>query len=191
MPCWPDVWESVKSYLPMLGVLSSLLAYVAVVALLLWAPRIRKRWMLIASRILGVAAGVPLIIAISSVLFGLLLASGNPPTRTRIVQSADGEQAKLSYDADFLGRDHTEISVKHTGCCRHIVVFWHAGPSWFDDPKIEWLANRHLRLTYHARPGDPQHCEQQVGDIAIACIFSPWPDSPASNPIQPTPSAKP
>ena len=178
MPCWPDIWERVKSFLPMLAVLSSVLAYLAVVVFLLWAPKIRKRWLLITSRILGVVAGVPLVFVLSTVLFGLLLASGNPRTRSRSVWSADEQEAKLSYDGGFLGRDYTEVRLKRTGCCRHVVVFWHSGPSEFDDPKIEWLDNRHLRITYHTRRDDPQHCEQKMGDIAVACISSPWPDSP-------------
>jgi hypothetical protein len=41
--------------------------------------------------------------------------------------------------------------------------------------KIEWLDNRHLSLTYHARPGDKQHCEPQVGEISIACTSLGWP----------------
>jgi hypothetical protein len=127
---------------------------------------------------LGVVAGVPLVFVLSTVLFGLLLASGNPRTRSRSVWSADEQEAKLSYDGGFLGRDYTEVRLKRTGCCRHVVVFWHSGPSEFDDPKIEWLDNRHLRITYHTRRDDPQHCEQKMGDIAVACISSPWPDSP-------------
>jgi hypothetical protein len=183
--CWPDVWDHVKSFLPVLGVLSSLLACVTVVVFLLWAPKTRKRWLLITSRIIGAAGAVPLGFVLIAVLFAVLLNSGNPPTRTRIVQSPDGQQAKLSYDAGFLGRDSTTVTVKHAGCCRHTVVFWHEGPSWLDDPKIEWLDNRHLRISYHTRPDDPQHCEQQVWNIAVVCISSPWPDSPATTSAQP------
>lgn len=175
----------------MLGMLSLLLVYITVVVFLLWAPKIRKRWLLVTSRILGVVAGVPLVFVLTTVLFGLLLASGNPPTQSRSVWSADGQEAKLSYDGGFLGRDYTEVRLKRTGCCRHIGVFWHAGPSWFDDPKIEWLDNRHLRITYHTRTDDPQHCEQQAGDIAVACIASPWPDSPTAGQPQSGVSAKP
>jgi hypothetical protein len=103
----------------------------------------------------------------------------------------DGQQAELNYDAGFLGRGYTKVTLKRSGCCRHIVVFWHGGPSWFDDPKIEWLDNRHLRITYHTRRDDPQHCEQKMGDIAVACISSPWPDSPTLDQPQTGVSAKP
>jgi hypothetical protein len=191
VPCWPDIWERVKSFLPMLGMLVSLLAYIAVVFFLLWAPKIRKRWLLITSRILGAVAAVPLSFVLIAVLFALLLNSGNPSTQTRIVRSSEGQQATLSYDAGFLGRDYTKVTLKRTGCCRHIVVLWHHGPSEFDDPKIEWADNRHLRITYHTRRDDPQHCERQVGNIAVTCISSPWPDSPSAEHQQSGVSEKP
>jgi hypothetical protein len=175
MPCWPDVWERTKHLLPLLGGLGAVLAYGAVVTLLLWAPTLRKRWLRIASRILGVAAVVPLAIGLPAIVFGLALATGNPPTKTRIVRSQDGQEARLSYDAGFLGRDYTEVALKRTADCRHIAVFWHAGPSSLDDMNIAWLDERHLSLTYHARPSDPQHCEQRVGEVTVVCTSLGWP----------------
>ena len=129
---------------------------------------------LITSRVLGAAAVIPGVIALPTVLFGLMLISGDPPPQTRTIQSPTGQQAHLIYQAGYLGRDHTEVRLKHTGCCRHEIVFWHAGPSGFADPKIEWLDNRSLRITYHARPDDPQHCKKQVKDIVITCVAKPW-----------------
>jgi hypothetical protein len=144
-------------------------------ALLLWAPNVRKRWMRIMSRILGVAAIVPGLIMLPAVFLGFLLAMGNPPTATRIVRSQDGQEAEVSYDAGFLGRDYTHVALKFTGCCRHVTAFWHGGPSSLDDVNVEWLDNRHLRLRYHVRSGDQQHCEQRVGDVTIVCESLGWP----------------
>jgi hypothetical protein len=152
------------------------LAYIAIVTLLLWAPKLRKRWLRVASRILGVAAAALVVIVLPAVLLGLAMAMGKPPTKTRMVQSQDGQEARVSYDAGFLGRDHTAVALKRTGSCRHITVFWHAGPSSLNDVNIEWLDGRHLRLTYHARSGDPQHCEQRVGDVTIICTSLGWPN---------------
>jgi hypothetical protein len=182
MPCWPDVWEHIESLGPMIGGFVLLVAYTALVALLLWAPRLRKRWIRITSRLLGAAGLVPLIVVIPGIVLGLALNAGNPSAKTRVTQSPDGQQAKLSYSAGFLGRDYTEVTLKHIGCCRHITVFSHSGPSWFDDPKLEWRDNHHLHITYHARLGDPQHCENKVGDITITCASLPWPDSSSAPP---------
>jgi hypothetical protein len=119
---------------------------------------------------------VPLVVVIPGILLGLALNAGNPSAKTRVIKSSDVQEAKLSYSAGFLGRDYTEVTLKHPGCCWHITVFSHNGPSWFDDVKVEWLDNRHLHITYHARPGDPQHCEGKVGEVMITCTSSPWPD---------------
>lgn len=191
MPCWPDVWESAKNLLPMLGIIALVATYIALVVLLLWAPKLRKRWVRIASRILGVAGIVPAVIVFPAVFFGFLLASGNPPAQTRVVTSSKGQQAKLIYQAGFLGRDYTEVRLKRADCCKHSTVFWHNGPSWFNDPKLEWLDDRHLRIDYHTRTSDRQHCESQVGDVYIVCKSQLWPETPnAQGPAKTQPSAK-
>jgi hypothetical protein len=172
VPCWPDIWERT---LPLLGAVASVAAYIALVSLLLWAPKLRKRWMRITSRLLGVAAILPALIMLPAVFLGLALTMGNPPTESRIVRSPDGQEAKVSYDAGFLGRDYTKVALKPTGCCQHVTVFWHGGPSSLDDVNVEWLDNRHLRLRYHARSDDQQHCEQRVGDVTIVCESLGWP----------------
>jgi hypothetical protein len=84
----------------------------------------------IASRILGAVLGIGLVIALPAILFAAL-AFDNPPAEVRVVKSPSGEQAKLSYQAGFLGRDRTEVIVKTNNCCRHILAFWHAGPTFF------------------------------------------------------------
>jgi hypothetical protein len=175
MPCWPDVWDYVKGILPILGVGTVFLLYVALVVLLLWAPRVQKGSLRIASRILGAVLGIGFVVALPAILFGAALAFDNPPAKVRVVQSPSGEQAKLSYKAGFLGRDRTEVIVKTNNCCRHILAFWHAGPTFFDDIKVEWVNDHHLHLTYHVRPDDPQHCERQVGGIELSCTSIPWP----------------
>jgi hypothetical protein len=169
----------------LLGGLAVLLVYVALVVLLLWAPKVRKRSLRLTSRIFGAAGIVLLALALLAVLLPFALIMGAPPTESRVAESSDGQQAKLSYDAGFLGRDSTEVTLKHTGCCRHTQVFWHFGPSEFSDPKLEWIDNRHLRITYHTSPDDLQHCENQVRDIAIICTSKPWPDSPLPVPTKP------
>ena len=174
MPCWPDIWQRAKDLLPLVALLASAIGYTALVVVLLWAPGLRKRWLLIGSRVLGVAAIIPITIVVPAVVFGLAVAMGGPPTETRIVRSQDGQEAKLLYDAGFLGRDYTEVALKTTGCCRHTTVFWHGGPGSVDDVEIEWLDNHHLQLTYHARYGDSQHCERQVGDITVVCKSAGW-----------------
>ncbi len=174
--CLPDIWEGVKRVLPVVGVISLLLFYVALIILLLRrAPRIDRRWIRNSCRALGMALAIPLVIALPACLFGVALALSGLPAKTSSVISGDGQRAELRYSAGFLGRDYTEVKLKRTGCCRHTKVFWHAGPSDLKDPKLTWLDNRHLQIVFHARNRDPHGCEHDVGDIAITCLPVPWP----------------
>ena len=175
MPCWPDVWEHIKRELPQAGFIVFAIGYLVLVVLLLWAPRLRKRWHRIASRLLGVAAVVPLAILGPALFLGLLFASGNPPTVYRTVRSQNGQEATVSYNAGFLGRDYTEVALKSPCCCRHTRFFWHGGPSSLDDVQVEWVDDEHLHLSYHARPTDAVHCEQKVENVTIVCTSLEWP----------------
>jgi hypothetical protein len=115
-----------------------------------------------------------------------------PPAQMRTVRSAGGDEVRLSYEAGFFGRDYTEVTLKGPTCCQHTVVFWHQGPSWFDDPKLEWLDNQHLQISYHSRPDDPQHCDQHLRDITIVCKPSPLGSGPpAEHDAQPTSTGHP
>lgn len=169
MPCWPDILEQAKRELPRIAFFTSAIGYLSIVALLLWAPKLHRRWVRIASRILGVLAGIPLVVLAPALFFGILLASGNPPTVSRSVYSPGGQEARVSYNGGFLGRDYTEVAVRSTSSCRHKTVFWHHGPSDPEDVQIDWVDNKHLHLSYHARPDDPVHCEPSLGEVMIVC----------------------
>ena len=175
MPCWPDLWERVRQELPLAGFIATALGYLTLVVFLLWAPKLRKRWHRIASRVLGIAAAVPLAILGPAFFLGLLLASGDPPSVYRTVRSQNGQEARVRYNGGFLGRDYTEVTLKSQCCCRHTRVFWHGGPSSLDDVQVEWVDNEHLHLSYHARPTDAMHCEQRVGEVTVVCTSLEWP----------------
>jgi hypothetical protein len=177
MPCWPEVFDHIRRVLPFWG---DAVWSVALVVFLLWAPVIQRRWLRNTSRILGLLAATGLGLAFAALLMIGGLPGQGVPEEKRVIRSADGQMATLIYQArflgqaGFLGRDRTEVTLKRDGCCRHIVVFWHGGPSSFDDPRVDWLDNRHLRIEYHARGGDSDHCEGALADIAITCIAESW-----------------
>jgi hypothetical protein len=176
MVCWPDVWEHLRRELPLIEVWTSLSAYLALVGLLLWAPKLKKQWMKITSRVLGFVGIAPLPL----LLFGFMLGTGNPPPQKHTVKSLNGAEATLNYEAGFLGRDFTEVLLKENDCCRHRQVFWYAGPGYFDSTQMQWTDNNHLQISYHARPSDPVHCEQISEKIVITCTRLQWPTAPAS-----------
>ena len=181
MPCWPDIWDRARQELPIMEAYGSLLAYVGLTALLLWAPRVQSPRLKQTLRVVGAVTAASLLLIIPAFLFGVALASGNPPAKTRVVTSPSGNQATLIYYAGFLGRDYTEVKLKRVGCCQHRSVFWHSGPSWFDDPQIKWLDNNHLAVVFHSRPEDPSHCEQHLAEVAISCTKLAWPQTSNNN----------
>ncbi len=181
MPCWPDIWEHAKQVLPGVGLAVSGVALVAIVALLLWAPKLSQRWMRVTSRVIGGIGVGALVIVLPAILFGMMLANGNPPPEKRMVKATNGDEATLIYQGGFLGRDFTEVTLKSNSCCRHIRVFSHSGPSEFDDPQLEWIGVNHLQVTYHARVSDPEYCAQQLGNISITCTKLIWPETPKND----------
>ena len=175
MPCWPDIWEHLKQELPRVAVFVAAIGYLALVVILFWAPKLHRRSLRIASRVLAVAATVPLAILGPAFLFGILLVSGDPPPAHRIARSQNGQEATLIYQGGFLGRDYTEVTLKFPDCCRHNTIFWHAGPSFVDDVQVSWVDNHRIHLTYHARSTDPVHCEKEVREVTIECTTLEWP----------------
>jgi len=81
VPCWPDIWERIRHFLPLFSELAFVFAYIALVTLLLWAPKLRKRWLLVTSRVLGVAALVPGAIMLPVVFFGSCIGDGQSARR--------------------------------------------------------------------------------------------------------------
>ena len=177
MPCWPDIWTHWKEIFPEVLVFASLAVYTALVILLFMAPKLRTQWQREVSRALGALLVIPLLFALPALLLGIGFAHSGPPAQSRIMKSPNGQEATLNYSAGFLGRDYTEMTLKQTGCCRHMRVFWNSGPSSFSDPRVEWQDDRHLLLTYHARPADPSHCEHQLQAVVITCIPLSWPEA--------------
>src|ERR1700691_4293598 len=109
MPCLPDVFDRIKAMLPLLELLAALATCIALVAVLVWAPK-GNRCLRLASRIVGVAGSVLLVFTLLAAAFPLALVANSPPTKTRLYFSPDHRQvAALFYDAGFLGRDNTRV----------------------------------------------------------------------------------
>jgi hypothetical protein len=98
MPCWiVDWWRGIAWWL--VGPIPVLI----VIALMLWAPRVRWQWLKILLRIIGGLAASFLIVVIG---FGLLLTWGEPKPQYQTIDSPSGQhKATLIYQAGFLGRD--------------------------------------------------------------------------------------
>lgn len=174
MPCWGELWQNIRDEAPMIGVLLGLVAWLLVAVVLLWAPRIHNRKFRWASRFGGAVVLLPLVIVLPALLLGFALASGNPPAQSRVISSPRGMQAAVTYNAGFLGRDFTKVTLKG-GRCQNATVFWHAGPSDFVDPQVQWVDDQHLTIRFHTRTGDRIFCAALSGAVHVDCEGEPWP----------------
>ena len=90
MPCWPDLWNEILRLKWLFG----LLFVLVLLALMLWAPGIKWRWLRMSLRIVG---GVAAAIIVPVVGFALLLRLDDPKPQYRTVSSPSGlHQATLA-----------------------------------------------------------------------------------------------
>lgn len=173
MPCWPDVW----SRLVLFRWLAAPLLIIVVIVFMLWAPKIKWLWLRVASRIVGGAAALFVLAVIG---LALLLSSGNPKPQFRVSESPTGRhKATLTYQAGFLGRDSSLVTVVSKGCCQHFRAYEYAGPSDINSTKMIWLDDSHLEIQYYLDPRRYQHCEKSIPSVTIIC--SPKPSPYAAN----------
>jgi hypothetical protein len=163
MVCWPDLWHRVLGQ----RWLAEPAVVLVIIAMLLWAPGIRQRWLQIALRVVGWAAAL-IVVAIMGL--AVLLFSGDPKPQYRTLNSPNGlHQVTLMYQPGFLGRDFTSVDLTSKGCCEHFTAYEYEGPSDMNGTTILWLDNSHLQIEYYTDHERYQHCEAKVADVTITC----------------------
>ena len=163
MPCWPDLWSRILG----LRWMAWPALVFAVIALLIWAPAVRWRWLRIMLRLIDGAAAFCVLAILS---LGLMLNLGNPKLQYRTVASPNGSHdAELTYQAGFLGRDFSIVEITKKGCCQHFRAYTYAGPSDLDSTTVIWVDDSHLRIKYTLDPDRNQHCESHVTDVTVIC----------------------
>jgi hypothetical protein len=163
MPCWPDLWNSVFAFRWPAGPA----LVVVLIALFLWVPNIKWRWLRVLLRVTGGAAAV---FAIFFVSFALLLNSGNTKPERRTTKSPSGlHQATVRYEAGFLGRDFSRVELTKAGSCKHFIAYEYEGPSDLTRTTVAWVDDWHLQIQYYADHERRQRCETRVADVVITC----------------------
>lgn len=185
-PCWPQIWDVFVHI--RWDLIALIVAVPGLMLYLLWAPGVRRKWMKNTFRFIGGLIAGCLLVASPAVLLGVLFAAGNPPSQYRSFSSPDGRYtARLEYDAGFLGRDYSEVTVKTRDCCRRIRVFSYDGPSDMTTMHLKWLSDTRLQVTYNGDTDRYQTCTEHSGSLTVACVRMPWPEAkqelkPASGP---------
>jgi hypothetical protein len=147
--------------------LLAVLGTVGTATVYLFRGRSVRRWLRISMRITGGILVVPLALCVVMLLMMVACTS-----RPRIVVSPDSRHiAEYSYEAGFLGRDSTFVSVRSKWSLLRHDAYWYAGPSDWSGTEVRWLDNEHLLIRYtEDREGRPQHCSSKAVDVLVQCV---------------------
>lgn len=145
----------------------AILGLLALATVGLLRAKIARLWLRICIRATGVVLAVPLILAIL-----LLLLLGACSTRPRVIVSPDSQHiARYDYQAGFLGRDSSFVSVRNKWSLLSDDVYEYWGPSDWDGANVRWLNNRQLIIQYYPdRSGRHQECDTKGAGIEILCV---------------------
>ena len=169
MPCWPDIWSAIWEFRWRAFVYFP----VILAGLAIWAPRLRRRWLRYTVRALGICMAIP---AVSLALMALVFETTALPPQYKTAASPNGVyQARLEYDAGFLGRDYSEVTVSKYGCCRHLPALNLQGPSSMDSIQMKWPDDHHLRIfyVYMGSGYGSATCHPNVDGVKVTCIPLP------------------
>jgi hypothetical protein len=130
----------------------------------------KGRRSLFSIRILSILVSIPLVIlAVFSVLMIPFQASGP------LIGSPDGRHVARVQVSDVLGavvQPVASVVVRRSwrpGWRNAYVGFGYPGNKETMEPKVKWLDDLHLLITYPAGGSDPTFCRESVGQIVVRC----------------------
>lgn len=126
-----------------------------------------RLWVRLCTRIAGALLVLPLVAALL-----LLLSMVACNTKPRVIVSPDSRHvAEYSYEAGFLGRDSTFVTVRKRWSIFPDVVYQYAGPSDWTDTEVRWLSNEQLLVRYRPdEEGRFQQCQPGAAGIVVQCV---------------------
>ena len=129
--------------------------------------RFSRGWATICTRVGGAILLLPLVAAL---LLLLLMVACN--TRPRVLVSPDQQHvAEYFYQAGFLGRDSTLVTVRKKWSIIPDVAYQYAGPSDWTGTEVRWLSNKQLLVQYSAdEAGSFQRCAPLAAGVLVQCV---------------------
>jgi len=164
MRCWiVDLWREIAWWL------AGPIPILIVIALMLWAPRVRRYWSKVLLRIFGGLAASFVVVVVG---FVFLLSFGDPKPQYHISDSPNGlHRATLTYQAGFLGRDVSIVEIASKNKCKRYKAYVYDGPSDLTRTTVAWMDDSHLVIKYHPdHENRYQRCEKQAADVIVACV---------------------
>ena len=150
--------------LPIFLVLAAF-AVIAAATVYLFGVRLHRRWLKICTRTAAAVLVLPLILTLL-----LLIGMVGCTSRPRILVSPDAQHvAAYTYDAGWLGRDTTFVTVRKKWGIRPEVVYQYAGPSEWSSTQVRWLSNDRLVIQYEPEQS-PQVCKTEAAGVLVQCV---------------------
>jgi hypothetical protein len=144
-----------------------IIAAVAAATFYLFRGRSVRKWLRVCMRITGGILVLPLAICVL-----MLLGMAASASRPRILVSPDSQHiAEFTYQAGFLGRDFTLVSVRRKWSLVRHNAYRYAGPSDWSGTEVRWVDNEHLLIRYtEDSEGRSQVCSSKAEDVFVQCI---------------------
>jgi hypothetical protein len=144
------------------------LGAIAGTILYLFTVRFVQRWLTICTRIAGAVLLLPFVVVL---LVLLLMLVGDHP-RPRVLVSADSQHiAEYSYEAGFLGRDSTVVTVRKKWSIFPDVAYQYQGPSDWTGTEVLWMTNDRLLVRYSLdEKGRFQQCNGKAAGVSVQCV---------------------
>jgi hypothetical protein len=158
--------ENVMTAIPKVRNVGIAVLLLVTTTLLLRPNRIRRRWLKETLLALGICLALPT--AVSILIAGCSLSDSNKP---RVHISPDGSHvADHTYNAGFLGRDFSGVTVRPSSSMHPEEAYFYFGPSDWASTTVKWLDDSNLEIGYYPDPhGRTQQCNAHAAGIAIHC----------------------
>ncbi|MBS1798584.1 MAG: hypothetical protein JSS95_02030 [Acidobacteria bacterium] len=77
--------------------------------------------------------------------------------------------ADLTYEAGFLGRDFTGVTIRSSNSLHGEEAYFYFGPSSWEDTNVRWLDDQNLEIGYRPDSQRTQACKPVAAGISVHC----------------------
>ncbi|MEG9436886.1 hypothetical protein JAO29_12010 [Edaphobacter sp. HDX4] len=160
------ITETIMFLKPKLELLAIAVLLTVATTILIRRNRLSSGWAHKVAFGLGLCLAVPT--ALSILIAGCSLIYMDKP---HVFVSPDRKHvADLTYEAGFLGRDSTVVSIRSSNNMHSEEAYLYFGPSSWEDTTIRWLDNKSLEIGYYPDSGGRrQECNNAAAGVHIYC----------------------
>jgi hypothetical protein len=123
-----------------------------------------RRWLTACLR----SCGALLVLVLA---FPLLWMVGDFGYKPKVFVSPDSQHiAAYTYEAGFLGRDMTVVTVRGKWSIWREEAYVYEGPSDWGDTEVHWVDDKRLAIRYFSDATRFQKCKAKVAGVTVDCV---------------------